>query len=214
VAIDEQVLIGPHALGGELHVPAGARGLVVFVHGSGSSRHSPRNRLVAEVLQSRRFGTLLFDLLTEDEGRDAANVFDIGLLAKRLLQAMRWSRERDDLQGLRLGLFGASTGAAAALVAASERPLEVSAVVSRGGRPDLAGAAVLARVQAPTLLLVGALDTEVLALNHDALRALHCAKRLEVVQRATHLFEEAGALQRVADAAADWFDRHLAGSTS
>jgi len=214
VTIDEQVLIGPHALGGELQVPAGAHGLVVFVHGSGSSRHSPRNRMVAEVLQSRGFGTLLFDLLTEDEGHDAANVFDIGLLAKRLLQVMRWTRERDDLQGLRVGLFGASTGAAAALVAASERPLEVSAVVSRGGRPDLAGAAVLARVQAPTLLLVGALDTDVLALNHDALRALHCTKRLDVIQRATHLFEEAGALQRVADAAADWFDRHLAASRS
>lgn len=214
MTIDEQVLIGPHALGGELQVSAGANGLVVFVHGSGSSRHSPRNRLVAQVLQSRGFGTLLFDLLTEDEGRDAANVFDIGLLAKRLLQVMRWTRERDDLQGLRLGLFGASTGAAAALVAASERPLEVSAVVSRGGRPDLAGAAVLARVQAPTLLLVGSLDTEVLALNHDALRGLHCTKRLDVIQRATHLFEEAGALQRVADAAADWFDRHLAGARS
>jgi putative phosphoribosyl transferase len=214
VAIDEQVLIGPHALGGVVHVPAGARGLVVFVHGSGSSRYSPRNRLVAEVLQSRSFGTLLFDLLTDDEAHDAANVFDIDLLAHRLLQAMRWTRERDDLQGRRLGLFGAGTGGAAARVAAAERPLEVSAVVSRGGRPDLAGAAVLARVQAPTLLLVGALDTEVLALNHDALRALHCAKRLDVVERATHLFEEAGALGRVADAAADWFDRHLAGAGS
>jgi dienelactone hydrolase len=212
MTMQQQVLIGPHALGGDLFVPAGARGLVVFVHGSGSSRHSPRNRSVAEVLNTRRLGTLLFDLLTENEAHDAANVFDIGLLARRLLQAMAWVRTQPRLSELRLGLFGASTGAAAALVAAAERPQEVSAVVSRGGRPDLAGAAVLEQVQAPTLLLVGALDSEVLALNRDALRLLGGPKRLEVVARATHLFEEAGALQRVSFSAGEWFSQHLNGN--
>ncbi|HEX6018382.1 MAG TPA: alpha/beta hydrolase [Burkholderiaceae bacterium] len=189
-------------------VPRAAHGLVLFAHGSGSGRHNPRNRFVADVLQARRLGTLLFDLLSEAEGRDRANVFDIGLLANRLLQAMSWLRERRDLNGLRLGLFGASTGAAAALVAAAERPQEVSAVVSRGGRPDLAGPA-LTQVRAPTLLLVGALDAEVLALNREAARQLTCEKRLEVVPRATHLFEEAGALRRVADSAGEWLLQHL-----
>ena len=213
MTIEQQVLIGPHALTGDLFVPAAPHGLVVFAHGSGSSRHSPRNRSVAEALHAHRLGTLLFDLLTETEGHDAANVFDIGLLAGRLLQAMTWTRERPDLSRLRLGLFGASTGAAAALVAAAERPQQVSAVVSRGGRPDLAGAAVLEQVRAPTLLLVGAQDVEVLALNRDALDLMRCEKWLEVVPRATHLFEEAGALQRVAAAAGDWFERHLGSST-
>ena len=208
--VEQQVLIGPHALGGDLVVPPAPCGVVVFAHGSGSSRHSPRNRFVAEVLRTRRLGTLLFDLLTEDEAHDAANVFDIGLFTRRLLQAMTWTREQPGLSGLHLGLFGARTGAAAALVAAAERPDEVSAVVSRGGRPDLAGTAALARVQAPTLLLVGALDTEVLALNRDALRLLRCPKRLEVVTRATHLFEEAGALRQVAYSAGEWFGKHLA----
>jgi len=211
--IEQQVLVGPHALGGELIVPRGARGLVLFAHGSGSSRHSPRNRFVAEVLHARRLGTLLFDLLSEAESRDGANVFDIGLLAQRLLQAMAWVRERSDLNGLKLGLFGASTGAAAALVAAAERPQDVSAVVSRGGRPDLAGPA-LTQVRAPTLLLVGSLDTEVLALNRDALRQLTCEKRLEVIPRATHLFEEAGTLERVSHSASDWLARHLGGSNN
>ena len=209
MTIHQQVLVGPHALGGELDVPRAAHGLVVFAHGSGSSRRSPRNRFVAEMLHSRRLGTLLFDLLLETEGDDRAKVFDIGLLANRLLQAMSWLRERRDLNGLRIGLFGASTGAAAALVAAAERPQEVSAIVSRGGRPDLAGPA-LAQVRAPTLLLVGALDAEVLALNREALRELQCEKRLEVVPRATHLFEEAGALERVADTAGEWLVQHLA----
>lgn len=207
--IQQQVLIGPHALAGDLVVPAAARGLVVFVHGSGSSRHSVRNRYVAEVLHTRRLGTLLFDLLTESEAHDAANVFDIGLLTRRLLQAMAWTHEQPRLSGLRLGLFGASTGAAAALVAAAERPQEVSAVVSRGGRPDLAGDAVLGQVKAPTLLLVGALDVQVLALNRAAQRLLHGPNRLEVVPRATHLFEEAGALQQVAFTAGEWFGQHL-----
>jgi len=208
VLINQQVLVGPHALGGDLVVPRAAHGFVLFAHGSGSSRHSPRNRFVAEVLQARRLGTLLFDLLSETEARDRVNVFDIGLLANRLLQAMSWLRERRELNGLRLGLFGASTGAAAALVAAAERPHEVSAIVSRGGRPDLAGAA-LAQVRSPTLLLVGALDAEVLALNREAARQLTCEKRLEVVPRATHLFEEAGALRRVADSAGEWLLQHL-----
>jgi putative phosphoribosyl transferase len=206
--IREQVLVGPHGLGGDLQVPAGALGLVVFAHGSGSSRHSPRNRLVAELLHGRRLGTLLFDLLSEAEGHDGASAFDIPLLSQRLLQAMTWVRARADLKGLRLGLFGASTGAAAALVAAAERPHDVSAIVSRGGRPDLAGPA-LAHVRAPTLLLVGALDTEVLALNRAAMRELRCKAQLEVVARATHLFEEAGALERVAQSAGQWLARHL-----
>ena len=206
--IQEQVLVGPHALMGDLHVPAGAQGLVVFAHGSGSSRHSPRNQFVANLLHGRHLGTLLFDLLSDDEGRDGANVFDIALLSQRLLQAMAWVRARTDLKRLRLGLFGASTGAAAALVAAAERPHDVAAIVSRGGRPDLAGPA-LAQVRAPTLLLVGALDTEVLALNRQALRELTCEARLELVPRATHLFEEAGALERVAHSAGQWLARYL-----
>ena len=206
--IHQQVLVGPHALAGDLDLPAGARALVLFAHGSGSSRHSPRNRFVAEVLRGRRLGTLLFDLLSEDEGHDGANVFDIRLLAQRLLQAMAWVRERTDLSGLTLGLFGASTGAAAALVAAAERPRDVAAVVSRGGRPDLAGPALL-QVRAPTLLIVGALDVEVLALNRRALQQLGCEKRLDVVPRATHLFEEAGALERVSDTASEWLSAHL-----
>jgi putative phosphoribosyl transferase len=211
--IQQQVLIGPHALGGDLIVPKGAHALVLFAHGSGSSRHSPRNRFVAEALHARRLGTLLFDLLSEIESHDAGNVFDIALLSNRLLQAMAWVRERRDLNGLRIGLFGASTGAAAALVAAAERPQEVSAIVSRGGRPDLAGAA-LPQVRAPTLLLVGAMDTQVLALNRDALRQMTCEKRLEVVPRATHLFEEAGALERVAHSASDWLAQHLGGGNN
>jgi putative phosphoribosyl transferase len=205
-----QIPVGKAYLDGELAIPPGAQGIVLFAHGSGSSRHSPRNRYVAEVLQRRDLATLLFDLLTEDEAHDATNVFDIGLLTRRLLQAIAWAREDARLSSLRLGLFGASTGAAAALVAAVERPDEVSAVVSRGGRPDLAGSAALEQVQAPTLLLVGALDTEVLALNRDALRLLRCPNRLEVVPRATHLFEEAGTLQQVALSAGEWFGQHLA----
>lgn len=206
--IRQQVLVGPHALPGDLTVPADAQALVLFAHGSGSSRRSPRNRFVAETLQGRRLGTLLFDLLSDEEGQDRAKVFDIQLLADRLQQAMAWTRERPDLKGLPMQLFGASTGAAAALVAAGARAHEVSAVVSRGGRPDLAGAA-LAQVRAPTLLIVGALDEDVLALNRQALQGLTCEKRVAVVPRATHLFEEAGALERVADLAGDWLATHL-----
>jgi pimeloyl-ACP methyl ester carboxylesterase len=198
-------------LPGDLVVPEGAIGLVLFAHGSGSSRHSPRNRLVAETLNSVQIGTLLMDLLTpEEETFDRATGelrFNIRLLADRLIAAIDWLRS-GPAATLRLGLFGASTGAAAALVAAAERPEDVSAVVSRGGRPDLAAAA-LTRVRAPTLLIVGSLDPVVLELNQDVLDALASEKRLVVVPGATHLFEEAGALEEVARLAAEWFTRHL-----
>lgn len=206
--IPDLVTIGELGLAGDLAVPARASGIVLFAHGSSSSRHSRRNRLVAEVLQHRGLATLLFDLLTDAEAQERANVFDIELLASRLLRAMQWSRRHDDLKALPLGLFGASTGAAAALVAAAERPRWVSAIVSRGGRPDLARAA-LPSVRAPALLIVGAMDREVLALNRDAYRLLAGEKRLDIVPRATHLFEKAGALERVADLAGEWFVAHL-----
>ncbi|MCW5633568.1 MAG: dienelactone hydrolase family protein [Rubrivivax sp.] len=205
-------MVGPHGLPGLLStLPAErALGIVLFAHGSGSSRLSPRNRVVAEALQREQLSTLLFDLLQADEADDRAKVFDIDLLATRLLQAMRWVREQPALAALPLGLFGASTGAAAALVAAAERPREVAAVVSRGGRPDLAGAA-LPQVQAPTLLIVGSLDEEVLALNREALRRMpdSAVHRLEVVRGATHLFEEAGALESVSRLARTWFRTHF-----
>jgi len=198
-------------LEGELTLPAGAKGVVLFAHGSGSSRTSPRNRFVAGVLQRAGLGTLLFDLLTAEEEQvdaiDAHVRFDINLLARRLVGATDWVRACNDTR-LPIGYFGASTGAAAALVAAVERPQLVDAVVSRGGRPDLAER-VLSRVRAPTLLVVGGDDQEVLALNRSALSLLRCAKKLEIVPHATHLFEEPGALDRVADAAAAWFGRHL-----
>jgi putative phosphoribosyl transferase len=199
-------------LQGDLTVPAGARGVVLFAHGSGSSRKSPRNRLVASVLQGAGLATLLFDLLTEDEEEedavDARLRFDIDLLARRLVAATDWVRRRDETRNLRIGYFGASTGAAAALIAAVERPDVVDAVVSRGGRPDLADA-WLSRVRAPTLLIVGGADREVLSLNRLALEQLRSPKRLEVVPHATHLFEEPGTLSQVADLAAAWFRRHL-----
>jgi len=204
----EQVLIGPMRLAGELIVPRRAQGLVLFAHGSGSGRMSPRNRFVSESLHRRGLGTLLFDLLTPEESEQRAHVFDIPLLTGRLLHAMQWAHAREDLRALRIGLFGASTGAAAALAAAAESPQLVFALVSRGGRPDLAGAA-LAQVRAPTLLIVGAADTEVLALNREAFGQLACEKRIELVARATHLFEEAGALETVARLAAAWFASHL-----
>ncbi len=210
--IHETVTIGACALEGELTVPGKARGLVLFVHGSGSSRKSPRNRRVAQSLQQCRLGTLLFDLLTPAESMRQDKVFDIPLLTHRTLQAIDWWRRRSHLQALPLGLFGASTGAAAALFAAAARPQEVAAVVSRGGRPDLAGKA-LPRVRAPTLLIVGQADTEVLALNLAAHGQLSCEKRMEVVLGATHLFEEAGALEMVATLAGDWFVHHLVAHT-
>lgn len=208
-ALNEAVVLQEPPLQGDLSVPTHAQGLVLFAHGSGSSRLSSRNRWVARQLQQRGLATLLFDLLTEGEARDRRLVFDIPLLGQRVLNAMRWTAQREELAGLRLGLFGASTGAAAALLAAGQKPQRVAAVVSRGGRPDLAWD-WLPRVQAPTLLIVGGRDGEVLELNRQALRQLGCSKRLEVVPGATHLFEEPGALDSVAAFAASWFLQHLA----
>jgi dienelactone hydrolase len=203
------VTLPPHGGEGLLGLPAGpANGLVVFAHGSGSSRLSPRNILVAETLQRAGLATLLFDLLTEREAMHRTNVFDIKLLADRLDQAASWVGDSAAARGLPLGFFGASTGAAAALVAAAARQ-DVRAVVSRGGRPDLAGDA-LGRMTAATLLIVGGRDPEVLALNRAAYRQLPCERLLEVVPGATHLFEEPGTLEAVAALARAWFLQHLA----
>lgn len=202
----------PVRLMGDLVVPAGANGIVVFAHGSGSSRYSPRNLAVAERLQAAGLVTLLFDLLTEDEADDRSLVFDIGFLSQRLIAALRWIRGEPGIGALPAGLFGASTGAAAALVAAS-RVSGVGAVVSRGGRPDLAGDA-LDEVTAPTLLIVGGDDGDVLTLNREAQRRLAGESRLEVIPGATHLFEEGGALERVADLAAGWFHTHLSAAAT
>ena len=203
-----RVTIGPQQLEGILTVPEPAIGLVIFAHGSGSSRLSPRNTYVAEKLQDLSMATLLFDLLTEEEASDRRNVFHVPLLARRLEEALAWSREDPDTAALPVGLFGASTGSAAALVTAAENPGEIAAIVSRGGRPDMAGE-VLSRIRAPTLLIVGGADTVVLALNEDAYAALNCAKHLHVVPGATHLFEEPGALDEVVEAAGDWFVEHF-----
>lgn len=204
---------GGVALEGTLAVPAGAVGVVLFAHGSGSSRHSPRNRFVAAELRQARLATLLIDLLSgEEEALDARTAelrFDIGLLAGRLVAATDWLAAHESTSRLPVGYFGASTGAAAALVAAAERQDLVGAVVSRGGRPDLAGEA-LGRVRAPTLLIVGGEDHAVIQLNRDALAQLRVEKALAIVPGATHLFEEPGALERVADLARDWLARHLA----
>lgn len=206
--LNEAVVLQGPALPGDLSIPPRAVGLVLFAHGSGSSRLSTRNRWVAQQLQQHGLATLLFDLLTEKEAEDRRLVFDIPLLAQRVVHALRWVEQREELAGLRLGLFGASTGAAAALVAAAQKPQRVAAVVSRGGRPDLA-LAWLPHVQAPTLLIVGGRDEEVLALNRQALSLLRGHKRLEVVPEATHLFEEPGTLDSVAALAAEWFEQHL-----
>ncbi len=199
-------------LEGSLGVPEGAGGLVLFAHGSGSSRHSPRNRFVAQALREAGLGTLLFDLLTEAEGaRDAYSRelrFDIDLLGRRVVGTVDWVREQPAIADLALGLFGASTGAAAALAAAAERPDAVVAVVSRGGRPDLAGPA-LPRVQAPTLLIVGGLDGPVIGMNESAMAQMACESELTIVPGATHLFEEPGKLEEAARLAAEWFSRHL-----
>jgi dienelactone hydrolase len=203
--------VGDIALHGLLRLPHAMQGLVLFAHGSGSGRLSPRNTFVAEQLGAAGIGTLLFDLLTEEEERvDALTAqlrFDIPLLTDRLVVATHWILGQPRFGRLPLGYFGASTGAAAALAAAARVP-EVAAVVSRGGRPDLAGAA-LARVTAPTLLIVGGDDLQVLALNQEALEQLHCEAEISVVPGATHLFEEPGTLAQVASLAADWFTRHL-----
>ena len=204
-----EVTLGGLRLPGSLQLPLGpARGLVVFAHGSGSSRHSPRNRFVADELGKRGCATLLFDLLTDDEALDRRNVFDIPLLAGRLREAITWQAGVREIAGLPTGLFGASTGAAAALVAAAHFAERVGAVVSRGGRPDLAGTA-LPRVRAPTLLIVGGADVEVLELNREAAAQMTCELELRVVPGATHLFEEPGTLEAVATLAADWLALHL-----
>jgi dienelactone hydrolase len=199
-------------LEGELTISAESPGIVLFAHGSGSSRHSPRNQFVARTIREAGVGTLLFDLLTRDEESEDVSTghlrFNIGLLTKRLVDATLWLEGLPDARRLGLGFFGASTGAAAALAAAAEIGLAVDAVVSRGGRPDLAGES-LARVTAPTLLLVGALDPLVLRLNEQALANLRCEKKLTVVPNASHLFEEPGALDAVARLAAEWFRLHL-----
>jgi len=199
-------------LEGDLTLPPGAHGIVLFAHGSGSSRHSPRNRQVAAELTGRGLGTLLVDLLTHAEEVDDARTrdlrFDIGLLADRLIGLVDWLAEHPETRSLPVGLFGASTGAAAALVAAAARPADVHAVVSRGGRPDLAGPA-LVQVAAPTLLIVGERDLPVLELNDQARAAMTVAAELRVVPGATHLFEEPGALEIVAEEAGTWFATHL-----
>lgn len=207
-AADVVVHAGPVRLGGELTVPEGATGIVVFAHGSGSSRHSPRNRSVSTSLNKAGLATLLFDLLTAEEELDRANTFDTALLAGRLTDATRWLLDRPETQGLAVGYFGASTGAAAALRAAAEPDSPAVAVVSRGGRPDLAGPRLPA-VTAPTLLIVGGDDEVVLDLNRQAQALLRCENRLAVVPGATHLFEEPGALGKVAELAREWFAGHL-----
>jgi dienelactone hydrolase len=213
-ATQGSIPFGDATLEGDLVLPGAASGIVVFAHGSGSSRHSPRNRRVAATLNQAGLGTLLLDLLTPaEEQRDlvtAESRFDIDLLARRLVGAIDWLRS-DVSASLPIGRFGASTGAAAALVAAAARPDDVHAVVSRGGRPDLA-APVLPRVRAPTLLIVGGSDPVVLELNKQALELLQSEKQLVVVPGATHLFEEPGALDEVARLAADWFTRHPGGT--
>jgi putative phosphoribosyl transferase len=207
-----QIPTGRAVLSGNLTIPENAMALVLFAHGSGSSRHSPRNQFVARTLNGAGIGTLLFDLLTpEEEALDIytrEHRFNIGLLAERLVRATNWARQQDQTRDLRIGYFGSSTGGAAALVAAAELPQDVGAIVSRGGRPDLAGAA-LPKVQAPTLLIVGGNDDIVIELNEMARDQMRCEVKLEIIPSATHLFEEAGALEQVAILASDWFSRHV-----
>jgi len=211
-SVEVRVSAGPVILKGDLFIPQHARAVVLFAHGSGSSRFSPRNVMVAESLQSAGFGTLLMDLLTHDEeafdARTGELRFDVQLLSERVIAAASWLRERPATSGLAIGYFGASTGAGAALVAAAHRPELVRAVVSRGGRPDLAGDA-LELVRAPTLLIVGGSDELVIELNQQAMMAMQCERRLEIVPDASHLFEEPGALQHVAVLAQRWFAKHL-----
>lgn len=202
------VRIAPMGLDGLLYLPEPAAGIVLFAHGSGSSRFSPRNTYVAEALQAAGLATLLFDLLSEAEAADRARVFDIPLLAERLAAATEWIATQPDTAALPIGYFGASTGAAAALVAAARSGRDIAAVVSRGGRPDLADTD-LAHVRAPTLLIVGGADDVVLELNRMALAKLTCEKQLAVVPGATHLFEEAGTLDEVIELAWNWFAGHL-----
>jgi len=203
-----EVKVGPCLLKGILRLPASMGGMVLFAHGSGSGRFSPRNTFVAKVLQDSGLGSLLIDLLEEREEEDRRKVFDIDLLADRLLAVTEWLAQEPLTLGVRIGYFGASTGAGAALQAAARAPAAVSAVVSRGGRPDLA-APYLARVTAPTLLIVGGLDFQVIELNQEAYAQLTCPKQLAIVPGATHLFEEPGTLEQVTTLALDWFRRYL-----
>ena len=200
---------GAIRLDGELILPSDAQGIVVFAHGSGSSRFSPRNNYVAKVIQARGLGTLLFDLLTPQEDQNYATRFEIGLLTQRLLAATAWLKTEVNTQALKIGYFGASTGAAAALQAAAKLGNKIAAVVSRGGRPDLAGEQALVKVMSPTLLLVGGADYGVIELNQQAYSRLQCAKQLLLIPGATHLFEEPGTLEQVANQAAHWFIRYL-----
>ena len=206
------VPINGQSLAGDLAMPSDPRGIVLFAHGSGSSRHSSRNQYVARMLQHRSLATLLIDLLTPEEevidDRTAEYRFDIPMLAGRLVTIVDWLRLRKDTASLPIGLFGASTGGGAALIAAAERPRDVAAVVSRGGRPDLADAA-LPKVSTPTLLIVGGFDAPVIQMNRDAMKRMRGAVTLEIVPGATHLFEEPGTLERVAQLAGNWFAQHL-----
>ncbi|HZR06209.1 MAG TPA: alpha/beta family hydrolase [Candidatus Udaeobacter sp.] len=210
-----QIQAGRAVLSGNLNIPKHASALVFFAHGSGSSRHSPRNQFVARTLNEAGLATLLFDLLTHEEEaidtRTRELRFDIHLLARRLVQATKWAKQQEQTSGLRIGYFGSSTGGAAALVAAVDVPQDVGAVVSRGGRPDLAGEA-LPKVQAPTLLIVGGNDDIVIELNEQARDRMRCEVKLEIIPGATHLFEEPGALEKVARLASDWFVNHIASS--
>lgn len=207
-----EVPVGDQALPGDLGIPADPHGIVLFAHGSGSSRHSPRNQYVARELERRNLATLLIDLLTPEEeiidDRTAEYRFDIPMLADRLVIIVDWLGRRKETASLPIGLFGASTGGGAALMAAAERPKQVAAVVSRGGRPDLAGPA-LAKVATPTLLIVGGFDEPVIQMNRDAMAQMHGEVKLEIVPGATHLFEEPGTLERVAELAGNWFARYL-----
>jgi len=209
---EEKIPAGRAVLSGNLTIPENAMALVLFAHGSGSSRHSPRNRFVARTLNRAGLGTLLFDLLTpEEEARDIytrEHRFNISLLAERLVHATEWARQQEETRDLPIGYFGASTGGAAALVAAAELPQDIGAVVSRGGRPDLAGDG-LPRVQAPTLLIVGGNDDIVIELNERARDQMRCEVNLEIIPGATHLFEEPSALEQVAELASDWFSLQL-----
>ncbi len=209
-----QIQAGRKILFGNLNIPEGATALVLFAHGSGSSRHSPRNQFVARTLNNTGLATLLFDLLTQEEEavdlRTREHRFNIGLLAERLVHATRWAKQQEETRDLRIGYFGSSTGGAAALVAAAKIPQDVGAVVSRGGRPDLAGDA-LPKVQAATLLIVGGNDDIVIELNEQARDQMRCEVKLEIVPGATHLFEEPGALEKVAKLASDWFVSHIGG---
>ena len=194
-------------LKGDISIPQNAHSLVIFAHGSGSSRLSPRNQMVASYLNEHGIATFLFDLLTQAEDRNYENRFNIALLSQRLKEATQWIEQQKDYSPFRIGYFGASTGAAAALIAASELP-QIAAVVSRGGRPDLAMIEI-PLVKAPTLFIVGQLDTQVLTLNEKAFQLLNCSKKLEIVAGATHLFEERGAMEKVCVLAANWFEMHL-----